>query len=509
MQIRNTLMTGLAVMALATAGCRGSSSNDTDGGNHGDGGDGDNTIQEVQSADMAIGTAVTLRGVVVTAIDNYGGRVGGVYVEEPEGGAYSGVFIYVSGSDAAGLAVGDLVDVTGGAKDEFTLETDACERTSDCTVTEISASSGSISITKVGTGTVPDPELLDPWDLAADDTEAEKWEGVLIEFDDVAVTTAKHGISGTDPTLEQMTVTGPFRVESSLVALPDVARDYCFQSIVGIGDYFFDYYMIPRSSADFGAEGSNCLAQEEGETACTDEEDNDHDGFTDCEDFSCQQTWADCVTDATVVEVQSDTYPLNSAVNLTGVVVTAIDKNRYSFWVQDEGDTSQNNGLYIYRGNNSHPPADGELAAGIVVGEKVDISGTVDDYYGETQLNITDGSVTDTSSTATVVLIPGADITTLSTLASGAPWEGALVQFTDVPVLTDPDQYGEVTVGVSGTPLYVDDTLYSYGDTLASGGCLATLTGIVIMDTYDTPIPVHYYLAPRSADDIVTGGTCD
>jgi hypothetical protein len=505
MKIRDWSMMILAALAMAGAGCRDGSGDDADGGNGDDGGgeEGD-TIQEVQAASMPIGTAVELRGVVVVAIDNFGARTGGLYVMEPGGGAYSGVYVFLSGTGAAGLAVGDLVDVVDGVKDEFTLETDACERTSDCTITEISPpDGGAITVTKVGTAPVPEPQLLDPWDLADDDSEAEKWEGVLIEFENVRVTSAPRGVSDSDVTLKEMTVTGPFRVGSSLTELADtIEREYCFQNLVGIGDYFFEYKLLPRSAADIGAEGTGCLAEEEGETACGDEEDNDHDGFADCADFSCQESVASCTLDATVVECQNGSISENTAVALTGVVVTAIDRDRLSLWVQDEGVTAQHNGIYVFRGESDDDPPPTELDAAIVVGRKVDITGKMASYYGSTQIDARDGAVTDATGTATVVIIPGADSSTLGALTSGAPWEGALVQFTDIPVLGSGD-YGQITIGEAGSPLTVDDTLFSYNPIGTT--CLASITGVVIMNTYDD----YYFLAPRSAADIVKNGDCD
>src|SRR5262245_6403138 len=88
-----------------------------DNGGSDGGGDGDDTIFDIQSDAMPVGTAVTVKGVVVTAIDAYGSRKGGIYVQEPEGGAFSGVFVYLSGTEAADLQVGNLIDLDGFVKD--------------------------------------------------------------------------------------------------------------------------------------------------------------------------------------------------------------------------------------------------------------------------------------------------------------------------------------------------------------------------------------------------------
>ena len=252
---------------LAFAGACGRGGGDDDGGDDpgSDGGnEGGDTIFDVQSDSMPTGTAVTLNGVVVTAIDNYGERRGGIYVQEPEGGAFSGVFVYLSGTEAADLAVGDLVDLSGFVKDEFAWQ-GGCEGSEDeGSLTELSPGEGvTPMVAKVGDGTVPAPEVLTPWELAASPEEAEKWEGVLVTFEGARVLSPP---SGEKDDQMEMFVTGPYRVQSSLTELADtIAEGDCYTSITGIGDFFFDYKIsrtgapstspsfTPSSSASVGA----------------------------------------------------------------------------------------------------------------------------------------------------------------------------------------------------------------------------------------------------------------
>ena len=90
----------IAIAVLAVAGCR-SGEGDGPGGDSGNGGAADGgsgvSIYDVQSESMPVGTSVVLRGVVVSAVDSFGGRVGGIYVQEPEGGEFSGVFVFLGG----------------------------------------------------------------------------------------------------------------------------------------------------------------------------------------------------------------------------------------------------------------------------------------------------------------------------------------------------------------------------------------------------------------------------
>src|SRR5262249_38652340 len=71
------------------------------------------SIQDVQSDAMPPGTPVELHGVVVTAIDTFGGKTGDLWVEEPSGGPFSGIHVFGAPvAQVANLAVGDIVDIT-------------------------------------------------------------------------------------------------------------------------------------------------------------------------------------------------------------------------------------------------------------------------------------------------------------------------------------------------------------------------------------------------------------
>ena len=218
----------LLMIALACFACRGDTNGDDAGDDatddaaddvaddNGDDGGDEVTIYDVQSEAMAVGTPVSLRGVVVVGVDTFGEDQGRVFVMEPEGGAFSGVMVFLRGGEGVGLVPGDVVDVVGGEKDEFSFNDDPGS------VTEIVApDGGSISITKTGTGEVPAAEVLVARELAADPDEAEKWEGVLIEFANVRVVDELAGV-GDDPTRQRTEVTGPFQIQSDLRSFDDV-----------------------------------------------------------------------------------------------------------------------------------------------------------------------------------------------------------------------------------------------------------------------------------------------
>jgi hypothetical protein len=489
-------------LALAT-GCRGDDDSGADGGNGGGdgGGGGEVTIFDIQNESMPAGTAVTVRGVVITAIDTYGGRTGAIYVQEPEGGAFSGVVISLTDATGANFSVGDLVDVENGLKDEFALSDDTTGRT----ITQIGTGSG-FNITKVGDGTVPDPEVVLPWDLATDDDEAEKWEGVLVKFENVSALTSPFGVTMTDDTLKEMRITGPFLVSSSLTELADtIMREDCFAEVVGIGDYFFNYKLLPRSSADLVTGGTGCPAPEAGDTACMDTEDNDYDGFTDCEDISCQDL-AMCVEDTDVISIQNDTIDDGTIVSVTDAVVTAIDEDGLHLWVQDEvSPAMQHNGVYLFRGD------DAEALTTILVGDKVDFVGRKTNFFGETQVE--DAVVTDTDDTGNISILTGGDTAVIGDMTTGKPWEGTLVTLENVQI-TDinpdaPSEFGQFLISNSTAAMYVDDELdfaIKEDASLTMDQCLASITGIVIYDTFDD----YYFLSPRNLADVdTTAGTCN
>ncbi len=503
--LRSVLGVLLAVtLATATMGaCRGSDTNDKPdgGGNNGGidavGGGNDVTIQEVQSANMAVGTGVTLRGVVVVAIDAYATRTGTIYVMEPGGGEFSGVEVGTDVTAASGVAVGDLVDITNAVKDEFTLETRTCERTSDCTITQLEApQGGSIAVTKVGTGTVPAPKVLNPWDLAADDLEAEKWESVLIQFNDVAIMSDPREVS---TGIDEMRITGPFSVNSGLTDIKSAAKDDCYASITGIGNYFFSYKILPRSAADLASGGTGCLPSETGVTMCADNDDNDRDGFPDCKDFSCLEDSTVTTCDSPTTAIQDGTLSRGDAARLNDVVVTAIAFNKKHLWVQDAGGAAVYNGVYVFRG--SAPVLD----TAIKVGSVVDVVGSVAEFTQETGADVRTltqlrpGSVTWVSDGATPANLGPVTVAQLLA-ADGGKYEGVLLTIENVKVVDVPVAPSfAFSVGTASEKLFVDDSILRYTPTAAE--CM-TIVGIAHYNPFDFRVSVLPVVGG------VTAGTC-
>lgn len=495
----------LIALSLVATACR----NDDDGTTpppdptpNGD----DVAITKVQG-DLEVGEIVNIRGVVVTAIDNFGARKGNIWVQEPTGGPLSGVMVYgVSLDTVAGLAVGDIVDVENAMKDEFALAADTSGRT---TTEMVPPDGGEIIVKKVGQGDLPAPAQIDAIEVAAldaatRDAEWEKWEGVYVTVNNLGVQSGLRSISDDDPTFVEFKATGGLRVDSSLAALPEsVTIGACYGSVTGILDYFFNYKLLPTTSDNL-VEGNSCLQPETGEQ-CNDGIDNDGNGFADCGDFSCGDSGL-CATTVSAIQAGDAT----GSVQLVDVVVTAVETTtagvRKGIWVQDQGTAAINNGVYIfsYAGGAA-------LSSTVVIGSVIDVVGLTKEYVSadgtDPLTEITSAAITEKGTTAEpAVLTAGVSIASLTDPATSEGYEGVLVRLTNLPVLANDLPYGLWTLGTATSSLTLDDVASGASITRpAVGTCLASITGIVHYNAFDKTI----LLLPRSPADVVAGGTCN
>jgi hypothetical protein len=405
--MRNFSMLALVVVGLVA--CRGGDNGDDqptpDGSITGD----DVTIQQIQSdsipscdpADPATCTPLTIKGVVVTAIDAFGSRTGDIYVEEPGGGEFSGVKVYNAPIDVvAGLAPGDIIDIGDAVKDDFQL-TGAMLR-----VTELKPVPGGVmSVKKVSSGALPTPSTVDAAAIAmmtADQQNAEweKWEGVLITVVKARQTTDVGTFGAGADDQKDFDITGGASVVSALTPMPTSAvAQTCYAGITGIGDYAFSYLILPRSSADLVG------------------------GATDCPG----------PTIATISAIQAGTL---GAVEVRDVYVTALSFNKKNFWVSTSLTAAPNEGIYVYRGNATTVTV---LPTDVVVGAKVNITGTAvegnNDQMGDTSTQITGPAITVTAApSGAPVPVTTQTAETLNVAATGEPYESVLVKLTAVKV---------------------------------------------------------------------------
>lgn len=513
------------VLILGFAACRGGGD---DGGGSGTpdapGNSDDTTIQQIQNDSMpacdpanpATCVELKIKGVIVTAIDAYGSKTGDFWVEEPGGGPFSGVHVYGAPLDqVSALAIGDIVDIAGAEKSEFALSSD----TSGNKLTELEpVQGGTMSVTKVMSGTPITPDVVDALmigqmsDYMARDAEWEKWEGVLVKVNNVYATSSDACVGSmcTDATLHKFGVTGDVSVESSLAAMPTptVARGDCLGSVTGVVDYFFDYQILPRMTAEIATGGSACPPLENNATLCGDGIDNDGNGFADCMDFSCQQSVTSCSAMATVSAIQMGMT--TGAVTLTNVVVTARDENGGSrgIWVADALQAAQYNGVYVYMGGST-----ATIPANLVVGATVNVQGTTTEFdatnpaVGDTLTEIKNATVTFVSAPAGLPTpVTNVAITTLNDIGSaGEPYEGVLAQLSTLKVTNNSSTFKQIELtDNNGNKITMDDDAFGF-TAPALNTCYGTLTGMMSVQGNDNIRTIN----PRSAADMVVGTGCN
>lgn len=520
-----------ALSTLALFACRSDNNNTTDGNNNGDG-NGSNggavKIQDVQNDMMAPGTDVSLHGVVVTAIDTFGGKTGDFWVEEPEGGEYSGIHVYgANTSDVANLALGDVIDLAGAVKSEFALTSDTTGRT----VTELEpAQGGQITITKTGSGQVPAPHMIDalaigqlaetspPSATSPRSMEWEKWEGVLITVTNVSALNDPKcvGSACSDPTLENFGITGDGVVESSLAAFPNdggspphdtIARGDCLAGVTGVVDYFFDYLILPRQTSEVMTGGSACPV-ENSPALCGDNMDNDGNGFTDCADNSCMIASSSCRTDTTITAIDqaADANPTNptlptGAVSISGACVTAVPGGNSSVYIAAAGTATSDGGLFVFGSGTTLPN-------GVAPGSLVDVIGTVTAFKAsnstapEPQVELKNLQLTKVSGTCTPVPKNiASDMSAFTMDANGHPLIGSLVtlhpvghNFKITTANTTSNKFGVLTQ--NGTNVKFGVSLLPSMTVLgAVNDCFDQITGIW---TYDTTGAGSYEILPTT-----------
>jgi hypothetical protein len=489
----------------------------------------DVTIQEIQNdampecnpADPATCVELKLKGVVVTAVDTFGDRKGDFWIGEPGGGPYSGVQVYGAPLDqVAALQIGDVVDIAGAQKSEFALTSD----TSGNRLTELEpVEGGMMSVTKTGASMPIEPTAVDALtigqmpDFMARAAEWEKWEGVLVKLTNVEAFSNTTCITSmgncTDMTYERFDITGDIQVQSSLAAMPatKVARGDCLSGITGVMGYFFDYQILPRTTAEIGTGGTACPVENTA-TTCGDGIDNNGNGFKDCGDFSCQQAVPACSVATTVAAIQMGTS--TGAVVIDEAFVIARDEigtSSKGLWVADALQGAQYNGIYVLTGSTAP-------AANLVPGAKVKVQGTVSEFdtgnpqMGDKLTEITNATLTFVSAPAGLPTpLTGVAITTLTDIAApGEPYEGVLVQLSTLKVTNNALGFGKVELtDNNGAKIVMDDDAFAYAMSPnvipANNTCFATLTGIMGVQLIDDIRTIN----PRAATDMVVGTGCN
>jgi hypothetical protein len=490
------------------------------------------TIQQVQSTSTPAGTAVSLQGVVVTAVDSFGTRQGDFWVEEPGGGPFSGVLIYppaAAQAQAVALTVGSIVTITGGEKDDFAL-TGSDGDTTGRTDTEIEQiSGGKMVITVTGTGTVPAPasidltaigQLYDPTQTATGGGSAfnaawQMWEGVLVTATNVDAFGAPKTFGSGGADQYDLDISGDGKLEGSLtdITMSGITTDTCLATLTGVVDYFYDFLIYPRDAADIATGGTGCVFENaaNGSAFCTDGIDNDGNGFTDCADLGCEvganaYVGESCVgTSATTcgcsanpaagqgaAAVQAVTGTNKPPIILNSVVVTAVGKS--GFWVADAALAASGHGTYVF--TSATPPASA------AIGSTLTVQG-LGEQYGSgaiTEPELDDPTIIGTPTTGATLQAAAVAVATATGASTGAPWIGSLVTLTGPFIVTAVTTH-DITLTDGTTSFTMADSAFpTFGGTApVVNQCYSGLTGV--MDLYNQTRTVN----PRSATDMPAG----
>jgi hypothetical protein len=189
---------------------------------------------------------------------------------------------------------------------------------------------------------------------------------------------------------------------------------------------------------------------------------------------------APALADDTIYDIQNGTIGEGVAVTVEGVVVTAADGEYSSaFFFAEEPAGGQYSGVKVYF------PA----GAGVSRGDIVDITGVTAEYYDETEIDASAGTVT--------VVYPGGAVPAPELVYTNdftEPWEGVLV-ITCCSEVTNPDLgYGEWEIDDDTGPAVCDD--YGQITYVPTLGEEKVYTGIMLY-TFGA-----FKLAPRDDDDI-------
>ncbi len=177
---------------------------------------------------------VRLTGVVVTALlPALGMNDKGFWVQEPSGGPFSGVHVFVPPAmPMPAVSVGDELSLTGRRTEYFDL--------TEVVLDQIESVRPTVPLQ-------PTPVL--PSALASGSASAEQWEGVLVQVDSLSVTDANPDLP---MDFNEFVVNGGLRVDDQIFRIePRPFVGETFTRIVGIHQYRFENYkLLPRSSLD-------------------------------------------------------------------------------------------------------------------------------------------------------------------------------------------------------------------------------------------------------------------
>jgi len=179
-------------------------------------------------------------------------------------------------------------------------------------------------------------------------------------------------------------------------------------------------------------------------------------------------------TNVSIYEIQyttdpgeDNTYPspyLGQIVTTTGVITaTGFDGDKF-FISMPEGGAWK--GIYIYHFTDE-----------VSVGDIVQVTGTVDEYYGFTEIKfVTELNITGQGTVPAPISVSTSDV------ASNEAYESILVKISNVTVTQEESNYGEWFVTDGSGPCQIDNGFFYLDDegiTVTVGQTWASITGVV------------------------------
>ena len=183
------------------------------------------TIYEIQDTSAArhpsVNSLVSVNNVIVSALNGEH-----MFVQEVAGGAFSGIYVNVNSIDVTSLSVGSPISLEG-------------LYTENATNSMITLS----SFTSTGMAMPVIPEILDAPTLVTP-SEAEKWEGVLVQINEAGVTAANARFS-------EFTIDGSLNVDDLLFSYTNPLPCAFYTKVAGPLYFSFRRFkIVPRDAAD-------------------------------------------------------------------------------------------------------------------------------------------------------------------------------------------------------------------------------------------------------------------
>ncbi|HOX42721.1 MAG TPA: hypothetical protein PK668_03935 [Myxococcota bacterium] len=444
---------------------------------NGDGAADDLPIQALQNPEhpdfVEAGSAVTLREVVVTTTMIEGTSASttpdSFWVSEPEGGEWSGVFVYAPELED-GVQPGDLVNLRGMVQEFY-------DYTEVVATTVVVLESGH---------PLPPPSVVTTDQIATGGSDCERWESVVVRVEDVTLSNADlgYGDFGVRPASgEGLELTVGPKFDSNYYFVKTVGL--AFAHLDGVLEYSYSAFRLqPRSCDDLWAP--------EDVTACLPDP---------CPTEPVTVAQIQNRADAAAVQAECE-------VEVRGLVVTSPvfpTSNQPSFYAQDPAGGPWS-GIFVYARGLTLPPGFGP-------GSLIDLTGTYVEYYDNSQIEAASVVVQGAAPLPDPAVLPCGEIN--DTGPQGEAYESVLVRVEGVSTTAavyGATDYGDFVVAPTAEPaqtLIVGWQMkYPFvcpatggtpcpTDQRALGQAFDSITGVLTWSFY------HFRLQPRTDADLV------